>query len=82
MTIGKTPDGEVDFVAQKQNDRLYVQVTQEIKSKKTEKRDYGRLLEIRDNYPKYVLRTDEFAGDNYPGIKSMHVADFLLSTEC
>ena len=34
VTIGKTPDGEVDFVAQKQNDRLYVQVTQEIKSEK------------------------------------------------
>ena len=81
MTIGKTPDGEVDFVAQKQNDRLYVQVTQEIKSEKTEKCEYERLLEIRDNYPKYVLRTDEFAGDNYQGIKSIHIADFLLSTE-
>ena len=63
------------------NDRLYVQVTQEIKSEKTEKREYERLLEIRDNYPKYVLRTDEFAGGNYQGIKSMHIADFLLSTE-
>ena len=81
VTIGKTPDGEVDFVAQKQNDRLYVQVTQEIKSEKTEKREYELLLEIRDNYSKYVLRTDEFAGGNYQGIKSMHIADFLLSTE-
>ena len=81
VTIGKTPDGEVDFVAQKQNDRLYVQVTQEIKSEKTEKREYERLLEIRDNYPKYVLRNDEFAGGNYQGIKSMHIADFLLSAE-
>ncbi|MBD9123304.1 MAG: ATP-binding protein [Lachnospiraceae bacterium] len=81
VTIGKMPDGVVDFVAQKQNDRLYVQVTQEIKSEKTEKREYERLLEIRDNYPKYVLRTDEFAGGNYQGIKSMHIADFLLSTE-
>lgn len=77
----KTPDGEVDFVAQKQNDRLYVQVTREIKSEKTEKREYERLLEIRDNYPKYVLRTDEFAGGNYQGIKSMYIADFLLSAE-
>lgn len=77
--IGKTPDGEVDFVAQRQNERLYVQVRQEIKSEKTEKREYERLLEIRDNYPKYVLRSDEFAGGNYEGIKSMHIADFLLS---
>lgn len=81
VTIGKTPDGEVDFVAQRQNDKLYVQVTQEIRSGKTERREYERLLEIRDNYPKYVLRTDEFVGGNYEGIKSMHVADFLLSKE-
>lgn len=81
VTIGKTPDGEVDFVAQRQNDRLYVQVTQEIKSKKTEQREYDRLLEIPDNYPKYVLRTDEFSGGNYKGIKSAHIADFLLSDD-
>ena len=48
---------------------------------KNRKREYERLLEIRDNYPKYVLRADEFAGGNYQGIKSMHIADFLLSTE-
>lgn len=81
VNIGKTIDGEVDFVAQRQGEKLYVQVTQEIRSEKTERREYDRLLEIKDNYPKYVLRTDEFAGGNYEGIKSMHVADFLLSKE-
>lgn len=81
VSIGKTADGEIDFVANKQNEKLYVQVTQRISSEKTEKREYERLLEIRDNYPKYVLRTDEFAGGNYEGIKTMHVADFLLSDE-
>ena len=81
VNIGKTADGEVDFVAQRQGEKLYVQVTQEIQSEKTERREYDRLLEIKDNYPKYVLRTDEFAGGNYEGIKSMHVADFLLSKE-
>lgn len=79
--IGKTNDGEIDFVAARQNEKLYVQVTQEICSEKTEKREYNRLLEIHDNYPKYVLRTDEFAGGNYEGIKTMHIADFLLSSE-
>ena len=77
--IGKTNDGEVDFVASRQNEKLYVQVTQRIDTEKTEKREYERLLEIRDNYPKYVLRTDEFVGGNYEGIITMHVADFLLS---
>ena len=81
VNIGKTSDGEIDFIAQRQGEKIYVQVTQEIRSEKTERREYDRLLEIRDNYPKYVLRTDEFAGGNYKGIKSMHVADFLLSKE-
>ena len=79
--VGKSSDGEIDFAAVRQNEKIYVQVTQELRSEKTEKREYERLLEIRDNYPKYVLTTDEFAGGNYEGIKTMHVADFLLSSE-
>lgn len=79
--IGKTSDGEIDFVATRQNEKIYVQVTQEINSETTEKREYNRLLAIHDNYPKYVLRADEFAGGNYEGIKTMHIADFLLSSE-
>ena len=79
--IGKTADGEVDFVASRQGEKLYVQVTQEIHSEKTEKREYERLLEIKDNYPKYVLRTDEIASGNYEGIKTMHIADFLMSKD-
>lgn len=81
VCIGKTNDGEIDFIATKQNEKMYVQVTREISSEKTEKREYERLLEIHDNYPKYVLTTDDFAGGNYEGIKTMHIADFLLSKE-
>lgn len=81
VNVGKTDGGEIDFVAERQNERLYVQVTQKIRSEKTAKREYERLLEIRDNYPKYVLTTDAFAGGNYQGIRTMHIADFLLSTE-
>lgn len=81
VNVGKTDGGEIDFVAERQNERLHVQVTQEIRSEKTAKREYERLLEIRDNYPKYVLTTDAFAGGNYQGIRTMHIADFLLSTE-
>lgn len=81
VAVGKTSDGEIDFVATKQNEKIYVQVTMEISSLKTETREYGRLLEIKDNYPKYVLTTSSFAGGNYKGIKTMHVADFLLSSE-
>ena len=66
--IGKIKDKEIDFVATKQNEKIYVQVTQEIKSEKTQKREYEQLLEIRDNYPKYVVMADNFAGGNYEGI--------------
>ena len=81
VNVGKFGGGEIDFVAFRQNERLYIQVTQEISSEKTERREYERLLEIHDNYPKYVLTTDNFSGGNYDGIKTMHAADFLLSTE-
>ncbi len=81
VNIGKTGDGEIDFVATRQNEKLYVQVTERITSEKTQRREYDRLLDIRDNYPKYVLRTDDFVGGNFEGIKTMHVADFLLSDE-
>lgn len=79
VNVGKTADREIDFVAVRQNEKLYIQVTQQINSEKTEKREYERLLAIHDNYPKYVLTADDFAGGNYKGIKTMHVADFLLS---
>ncbi|GHU62145.1 ATPase [Clostridia bacterium] len=79
--IGMLGGAEIDFVAAKQENKLYIQITQQIDSEKTEQREYGRLLSIRDNHPKYVLRTDEFAGGNYEGIRSMHIADFLLSDE-
>lgn len=79
--IGKIKDKEIDFVATKQNEKIYVQVTQEIKSEKTQKREYEQLLEIRDNYPKYVVMANDFAGGNYEGIKTMNIVDFLVSKE-
>ena len=81
VNIGKTHDGEIDFIAQRQSEKIYVQVTKEISSQDTEQREYSRLLEIRDNYPKYLLTTDSFTGGNYEGIKTMHIADFLLCNE-
>ncbi|MBC3804914.1 AAA family ATPase [Acetobacterium fimetarium] len=79
--VGKLDNMEIDFIATKQESKLYIQVTQQINSPETEQREYGRLLDIHDNYPKYVLRTDAFAGGNYEGIKTMHIAEFLLSAE-
>lgn len=77
--VGKLDHNEIDFVAVRQNEKLYIQIAQEISSEKTKEREYGNLLSIADNYPKYVLRTDILTGGNHEGIKTMHVADFLLS---
>lgn len=79
--VGKLEAYEVDFIATRQEKKLYVQIAQKIASRGTQKREYGRLLEINDNYPKYVLLNDDYAGGNYQGIKTMHIADFLLSKE-
>lgn len=83
--VGKIYNNEIDFIADRivngQNEKLYIQVTQRIAAEETKKREYERLLAIKDNYPKYVLTADEFSGGNYHGIKTMHVADFLLSKE-
>lgn len=81
VCVGKIGNAEIDFVATCQENKLYIQVAQQIEREETEQREYGRLLGIADNYPKYVLRMDEFAGGNYQGIKTMHIADFLLSSE-
>ena len=81
VCIGRIGNAEIDFVATKQENKLYIQISERIKKDETEQREYGRLLSIADNYPKYVLRTDEFAGGNYQGIKTMHISDFLLSSE-
>ncbi|MDR1542548.1 MAG: hypothetical protein LBU32_32150 [Clostridiales bacterium] len=78
---GKIGSAEIDFVATRQENKLYVQIAQRIDRKETEASEYGRLLGIADNYPKYVLRADEFAGGNYQGIKTMRIANFLLSGE-
>ena len=78
FTVGKMDAAEVDFVAFKPEGKIYIQVAYEINNRETEKREYERLLSIKDNYPKYVIRMDDFAGGNYEGVKTMHIADFLL----
>jgi len=81
VSIGKIGNAEIDFIATRQENKLYIQITQRIEREETQQREYARLLNIADNYPKYVLRADEFVGGNYQGIKTMHIADFLLSAE-
>lgn len=57
--IGKLDCTEIDFVAIKKEEKMYIQISERIEQEKTRQREYGNLLSIPDNYPKYVLRMDE-----------------------
>lgn len=76
--IGKLDEKEIDFVAEKDGRRLYIQVCYLLSSEKTIEREFSPLRQIRDNYPKYVLSMDTILGSDYEGIKRMNIIDFLL----
>lgn len=69
---------EVDFVGLQGDERLYVQASYLITDEKTQKREFGNLMAINDNYPKYVVSLDEWtSGSNVDGIMHVHLGDFL-----
>jgi len=82
VRVGQLQKAEIDFVASKGDERLYVQVSYLISTPETQKREFGNLININDNFPKYVVTMDPLAdyGDDN-GIKSMHLRTFLLSKE-
>ena len=58
--------------------RIYIQAAYLLQDEKTIEREFGNLLEIRDNYPKIVVSMDENIGTNYQGIQQYNIIDFLL----
>lgn len=71
---------EIDFVGIKNNEKIYVQVAYLLSDESTIKREFGNLLEIKDNYPKYVISFDSFSAPNtYEGISHLTLLDFLTS---
>mgnify|MGYP004717182371 CR=1 FL=1 len=77
--IGKNATKEIDFVAVRRDERIYVQVCRNLPEDSD--REVANLLEIRDHYPKYVVTLDELAAGNINGVRIMHLADFLLRKE-
>ena len=77
--IGKNETKEIDFVAVRRDERIYVQVCRRLPEESD--REVANLLEIKDHYPKYVVTLDELAAGNINGIKIVHLADFLMSCE-
>lgn len=76
--VGKQGDKEIDFVAEKNEEKIYVQVAYLITDEKTHKREFGNLLAIPDNRPKIVVSMDETASGNFKGIEHISIRNFLL----
>ncbi|MGD6731194.1 MAG: ATP-binding protein [Pleomorphochaeta sp.] len=79
VTIGKVNDKEIDFIAKINNEINYFQVSYLLSDEKTRNREFGSLLEINDNFPKYVLSLDNF-NFSQNGIIHKNLINFLLST--
>ena len=78
VSVGRVGEREVDFVGEKNGDKLYIQVCYLLSEESTVDREYASLLEIRDNYPKYVLYKEGSFQGNHEGIPAVRIEDWLL----
>ncbi|MBR3771330.1 MAG: ATP-binding protein, partial [Clostridium sp.] len=77
VTVGKNKDKEIDFVATKAGNKIYIQVSYLLSSKETVDREFNAYNGVPDNFPKYVVSLDEFDFSRN-GIKQKNIRDFLL----
>lgn len=79
VRVGAMGASEVDFIAEKDGEKHYIQVALTINDPKTLAREFGNLKKITDNYPKTVITMDAFSGNTVEGISSLDLRSFLLS---
>lgn len=77
--IGKFGNQEIDFIAEKENKKIYLQVAYMLSSPDTIEREFSALMNIKDNYPKYVISMDRIFGNDFEGIQRINLIDFLLN---
>ncbi len=77
VLIGKLNDKEIDFIGERQGEKIYIQVALRIAEKQSMEREFGNLLTIKDNYPKYIITLDEYSGVSYEGILHLPLRKFL-----
>ena len=79
VTVGLEGKKEIDFIAQRGGEKIYVQVAYMLTNQETINREFGNLLEIPDNFPKFVVTMDELSEiSTHKGVNRMHVKDFCL----
>ncbi|WP_181273925.1 ATP-binding protein [Brevibacterium oceani] len=81
VTVGRIGSAEVDFVTQRADEVVYLQVAATIATEETRRREHRSLESISDNHPKYLLTLDPLAGGNVNGIRHRRIPEFLLSDE-
>ena len=79
VNIGKLGDKEIDFVARKNDETMYIQVAYQLSKEKVFEREFENLLQIPDNYTKIVVTADSLAAGNYKGVEHVNILDFLMS---
>lgn len=80
VTVGQDGDREVDFIASKGGEKIYVQVAYLLGSQKSIEREFGNLQAIDDNYPKFVVSMDEMnESGSFDGIRRLHIRDFCMT---
>ena len=79
VAIGKVDNSEIDFVATKADEKIYVQVTESMTSEDVRRRELSPLQKVKDNYEKTVLSLDPGLETSYEGIKSLNLIDWLIS---
>lgn len=77
IKVGYYGDKEIDFIGEKNGEKLYIQVALKIDGN-TAEREFGNLLKIQDNYPKIVVTEDTFSGNSYEGIRHCSIRQFLM----
>ena len=77
VKVGNLENGEIDFIATRYEEKIYIQVAYILADEKVEEREFGAYRKIEDNYPKYVLTMDKFDFSR-DGIIHKNVIDWLL----
>ncbi|MCL2404662.1 MAG: ATP-binding protein [Defluviitaleaceae bacterium] len=80
ICVGRVGEKEIDFVGEKNGDKLYIQVCYLLDKESTILREFGSLLEVKDNYPKFVLYKESSFMGNYEGIPAMKIEDWLMES--
>ena len=80
LYVGTLRNKEVDFIAIRRDEKIYLQVSYDISDKSTLEREVAPLLKIKDAYPKYLLARTRQPEQDYDGIKVLDIADWLVGT--